>query len=311
MSKNNILPFFSSDPIALPIIQSLQKDYQLLVITRLDKPQGRNLKTAANPIAAFCDSHNIACLKIDKLDLEFIKILSTYDFSIGICFSFGLILPPELLKLFPDKLINIHPSSLPKYRGPSPIQASLLHGDQQTALTYMIMVEIMDAGPILKQFNLAIDQNDTYQSLTHKIATLGAQTIAPLLDDFNQGKIKFRPQDDNQATYCRLIDKKDGLIDWSSSAEQIFNHWRAYHIWPGIYSYWQDKKTTLQQIEIAKQNSDQLPGTVYQQDNDVLIQTGHNSLKINELQIAGKNKMPIQDFLNGHPDFINSQLTNS
>jgi methionyl-tRNA formyltransferase len=152
MSKNKLLPFFSSDDIALPLLTKLREKFELLVITKTDKPQGRSLKTAANDIAAFCEKNKINLWKIEKIDQEVINRLTNYDFDLGVCFAFGLFLPADLLNLFAGRLINIHPSALPQYRGASPLQASLLHDDKQTALSYILMTLKLDSGPLLGSF---------------------------------------------------------------------------------------------------------------------------------------------------------------
>ena len=308
MSKNKLV-FLSSDSIAIPCLESLNKDYDILVVTKSDKQQKRSDKKQANKFAIYCEEKNISVIKIDNFTEDVFTSLKNHAAEYAVCFSFGLIIPDSVLNLYPDKLINIHPSLLPKYRGPSPIQIALLNGDASTAISYMIMDSKMDEGDILKQISINIKPTDTYTSLSQNIAHIAGDNIVKVLSEYIDGSIKAIPQNDN-ATYCKMLNKEDGKVDYSNSAIEIYNKYRAYYEWPKLYTYWNDRKIILTKIEYLNIINKDV-GVIYELESSIYIQLKDGSIKLNELQLEGKKNMPIQAFVNGHADFINSILSSS
>ncbi|MFH1667938.1 MAG: methionyl-tRNA formyltransferase, partial [Candidatus Komeilibacteria bacterium] len=264
----NKVAFFTSDSIAIPCLQKLHEVYDLTVITRPDKPAGRKKTLTANDIAVFCEQNNINCLKIEK---DIIKSL-TQKFDLAFCFSYGVIIQKDVLDYL-GQIINLHPSKLPQYRGPSPIQSALLNDDSDTALTYMLMDEKMDTGDIIKQYPLIVNSDDTYFTLANKVADLASQTINEISDLALTADIKPIKQNNDQAIYCKMIKKEDGLIDWYKTADSIYNLWRAYYLWPNIYTIWNDKKIILKEIKKIPSDNNVSPGTIVMVDNTLAIQT--------------------------------------
>ncbi|MBL7022250.1 methionyl-tRNA formyltransferase [Patescibacteria group bacterium] len=308
MSKNKLV-FLSSDSIAIPCLNSLRSGYDILVVTKSDKSQKRSNKKQANEFAIYCEDNNIPVIKIDKFTEDILSKLKNHSAEYAVCFSFGLIIPNSVLNLYPNKLLNVHPSKLPQYRGPSPIQEALLNGDTTTAISYMIMDSKMDEGDILKQITIDIKDTDTYTSLAQNIANISGENIANVLKNYMDGSIKAIPQKDN-ATYCKMIDKKNGEIDYNNTAKEIYNRYRAYYEWPKIYTYWNDKKLILTNIEYSDISNKEL-GEVFEIDKEIFIQLKEGSIKLNELQLEGKKNMPIKAFINGHKEFIGSNLISS
>jgi len=305
MSKNKLV-FLSSDSISIPCLNSLSKDYEVLVVTKSDKQQKRSNKKLANEFAIYCEEKKIDVLKIDKFTEDILNKLKNYAAEYAVCFSFGLIIPDSILNLYPHKLLNVHPSKLPQYRGPSPIQAVLLNGDTRTAISYMIMDSKMDEGDILKQISIDIKPDDTYASLETNIANIAGENISQVLLDYMNGNIEAIPQPDN-ATYCKMINKEDGKIDYSETATQIYNRYRAYYEWPKLYTYWNDKKIILTNIEFSDTKANEI-GQVFAVDNSIYLQLNEGSIKLNEVQLEGKKNMSIQAFINGYKDFVGSKL---
>ncbi|OIO45902.1 MAG: methionyl-tRNA formyltransferase [Parcubacteria group bacterium CG1_02_37_51] len=299
----NKIAFFTSDSIAIPCLQKLNELYDLTVITRPDKPAGRKKILTANEIAVFCNDNNIKCIKAEK------NIPQSLDknYVLAFCFSYGVIIPKDVLDYF-ERIINLHPSKLPQYRGPSPIQTALLNNDPETALTYMQMAQEMDAGDIISQHQIQIDENDTYQTLEAKISQLAQSTIIEIAALSLEGKMEIVPQNNDLATYCQMIKKEDGLIDWFKTADSIYNQWRAYYCWPNIYTVWNDQKIILKEIKKIPSDNNVSPGTIVMVDNTLAIQTIEGFIAIEELQLAGKSSTPARDFLNGHPDFLKATL---
>lgn len=153
--------------------------------------------------------------------------------------AYGKILPVEVLELPKNMCINIHGSILPAYRGASPIQSALLHGETETGVTIMKMSEGMDEGDILKIRTITIDSTDTAGTLFEKFAAISGPTLIQTLRELGAGGITPIPQDSTLATYCKKIEKEDGLIDWSRPAREIYHMWQAYTPWPGIYTIYE------------------------------------------------------------------------
>lgn len=153
--------------------------------------------------------------------------------------AYGKILPKELLDIPTKMCINVHGSILPKYRGASPIQSALLHGEQETGVTIMRMSEGMDEGGILKIRHIKIGDDETSGTLFDKFAEVSGPTLIQALLELEHGGITPLPQDASQATYCKKIEKEDGLVDWSRSAQTIYRQWQAYTPWPGIYTIYE------------------------------------------------------------------------
>lgn len=299
----NKVAFFTSDSIAIPCLQKLNEHYDLTVITRPDKPAGRKKILTVNDIAIFCDKNNIKCLKIEK------NIVKSLDqkYDLAFCFSYGVIIPKDALDYF-GTIINIHPSKLPQYRGPSPIQTALLNNDQKTAISYMIMDQEMDTGDIISQHELQIEEDDTYQTLETKISQLAQDTITDTATKALENKLQLKPQNNAMATYCQMIKKEEGQIDWYKTADSIYNMWRAFYLWPNIYTMWNNKKIILKEIKKIPSDNNVSPGTVMMVDNTLTIQTIDGLIGIETLQLEGKTTMKTKDFLNGYPDFLKATL---
>ncbi|MCR4280575.1 MAG: methionyl-tRNA formyltransferase, partial [Candidatus Komeilibacteria bacterium] len=255
----------TSDGIAIPAINALRRNFSVVVITKPDMPSGRHKVLMPNEIAKYCAASYITHFKLDKHDNQFDSLLEQYAPRLGITFSYGVMLSASLLESL--TIINIHPSRLPAFRGPSPIQASIRRGLNISALTYMLTVMKMDAGPILRYYPFTIGSQDTYTRVRTVVANLAGETINEVINDYLQERIIPIPQDESQTTLCRLLTKQDGLIDWHQGAEDIFNQWRALLEWPTIYTRVKGKKITLHEIEVLTNDSHLIPGTFYLYDD--------------------------------------------
>jgi methionyl-tRNA formyltransferase len=171
---------------------------------------------------------------------------------------------------------------LPKYRGPSPVQTALLNGDTNTGTSIFILDEAVDHGPILATKVAAIDPDDTNITLQAKLAAISSELLLDTLPKYQAGQITPQEQSHGQATSAKMISKEDGLIDWSNPAQQIYNQFRAYQPWPGIYTIWQDKKLKILDCRLSEDKS---------------------TLELITVQLEGKNPTSIKDFKNGYPNF--------
>jgi len=236
-----------------------------------------------------------------------------------------MILPKAALDLSRLGGLNIHPSLLPKYRGPSPIQSAILNGDAEIGVTIFKMDEQIDHGPIIAngQWPIANSKIATPE-LSRKLSNLGAELLLKILPAWLAGQIALTPQDDNQATFTKIITKKDGQINWQKSAIEIERQILAYTPWPGSFSKWPIANDGWQTIKIidADVKYDVLPpyakggwgvnkqpGEAFLTDaNDLAVKTGHGTLIIKKLQLEGGKPLSAQDFLRGHQDILGKIL---
>ena len=222
----------------------------------------------------------------------------------------GLFLPPEALEIPPLGCLNIHPSLLPRYRGPSPVVSTILNGDDETGVTIMKLDEGMDRGPLLAQKQVPIDERDTGPELTRRLFDLGANLLAETLPGWASGSIQASPQDESRATFTPLVEKEDGEIDWTDNAERIARMVRAYEPWPGTFTYWDGK--LLKILDATSTAGSASPGQlVGLRDGGIGIGTGDGLLAVDKLQIEGRRPSNAQDIVRGYPALVGSVLGRS
>jgi methionyl-tRNA formyltransferase len=290
----------------------------IAVITAPDKPVGRKQVLLPSPVKKWALEANFSVLEPDRIrNPEWVNKIKELNPDLIILIAYGQIIPQEILDIPRFKALNIHPSLLPKYRGASPIQSVILNGEKETGVCLMIMDAEMDHGPILTSTKLQIPNSQTYKELENKLSDLGAELLIKTLPDWIAGKIQPQEQDHTQATFCKLIKKEDGKIDWNKSAIEIEKMVRAYAEWPTTYTEILNPKSKIlnklkiQNAEIKIQNSSTALGAsrkigeVFLDENkNLCVQTGNGILILKTLQLEGKKLMSTKDFLNGHPEII-------
>ncbi len=244
--------FFGGEPLAIPALNELYKNGYIpeIIISNPDKPQGRKLEMTSPPTALWAKKHNVPLLQPEKLDQEIIQ--GNFDFFIVV--SYGKIIPQEILDLPKLGTINIHPSLLPLYRGPSPIVSTILNGDKTTGVTIIKIDEKMDHGPILAQEKIDLSGNETIQDLENSLAELGSELLIKVIPDFVAEKIEEIQQNDAEATFCKKIKKEDGLITEEDLRESVldqsksvilYNKFRAYASWPRTFFFKDGKRIII------------------------------------------------------------------
>lgn len=301
--------FFGSSNFALPVLEELNTHHEVLaVVTTPDAPVGRSQVLTETPVSALAKDLKIFTYKPASLknNSNFSEELKKLDADVFIVVSYGMFLPDEIIAMPPFKAVNVHPSVLPRYRGPTPIQTALLNGDEQTGASIMLLDSEMDHGPLLAQKIINVEPDDNYFTLTDKLAKLSAHLLLDTLEDYRQGRVTPLPQDHAAATYTKIISKQDGKIDWQKSSTQIYNQFRAFYPWPGIWTLWNGKKIKILDCFPAELSSESEPGAVLEGG---IISCGQKTfLKIRSLKPEGKNEMPMADFLNGNKAFVGSRL---
>ena len=271
--------FFGTNRLAQIVLEELIKsNYKpQLIITAPDKKAGRGQERQMSPVKQTALKNNLEILQPKDLYESNVKSrLSNVDLSILV--AYGQIIPKEILIAPKYGFINVHPSLLPKYRGPSPIQTAILSDDKKIGISIIILDELIDHGPILIQKKITISPKDTHLSLIEYLGKIGARLLIQILPEYLAGSLKPKTQNHSQATFSKRIKKSNGYIDLNNPPDsKTFDRMiRAFYPWPGVYTKLKIKNEKLKIIKF-------LPG--------------------NLVQPEGKRPMTIKEFLNGYPQF--------
>lgn len=311
MEKISLI-FIGTGDIGIPLLRALTRDERFnikLVITQADKPAGRKMELKASPIKLIAIDLGIPVFQPDDINsTESLETIRKTHADMIILMAYGQILKKELLEIPEYGCINAHASLLPKHRGASPIQQSLLHQDEETGISIMQMEAKMDSGPVFAQSEIPITDDDNAASLLIKLAEMTAQKTPDVLYEIVTDGLQAAPQDHSIATYCQKIHKNDGHIDWNESAEMIAATVRAFTGWPGTFAFWENRRIKILKAPFYTYEGTEIPGTVFQQGNAVLVKCKRDALLLEVIQMEGKKSQTLGEFIKGYPDFINSKL---
>ena len=294
---------------AVPSLKALldRGENVVCVVTQPDRPKGRGRKIMMPPVKELALKASIPVLQPESIrGDEFLAELRQYHPDIIGLTAYGNILPENIINLPPLGTINVHGSLLPKYRGAAPIQWALINGETETGITIMQMDKGVDTGDILLQEKLHIGPEDTAGSLSGKLAELGGKALGAALDLLRLDKLNPTQQDNNLASLAPLLNKEDGLVNWSHSAVQISCQIRGLDPWPTTYTTYSGKRFRLFSPEVADKSlclgcSISEPGIICTANRDgLLITTGDGCLLIKEIQAEGSRRMSVDAFLSGH-----------
>jgi methionyl-tRNA formyltransferase len=306
------LVFFGTSDFAKIILEKIIEDsfFDLqAVVTTTDKPVGRKKILTPSPVKELI-SEQMPALQIfqpENLDDKFAEKLKTIEADYFLVCAYGKIIPDRILDIPTLKSINIHPSNLPEWRGPSPLQATLLSGQSETKVTVMLMDAKMDHGPILAQSEIIqIDPTEKFSDFHDRLATISFDVLKKILPDYLENKLTPEEQNHELATFCKMIKKENGLIDWSKPAKEIYNMWRAYFEWPQIFANMNinGKDLVLKFLNISlteNSKTDKRPGEFFIENKKLFIACGdQNLLEIKKIQPQGKKEMDALSFINGY-----------
>ena len=226
--------------------------------------------------------------------------MEKYKADFFVVVAYGLIFSKKILDMPKIAAINIHASLLPKYRGASPIQESLLNNDAETGVSIMKISEKLDQGDVYLIKRIQINKNDNLENLSKRLRDLSGNIITYALHDIEAGILHPVPQNKTNISYCREIKKTDGEIKWTFSAEKIKNMIRAYTPWPGVFTTFNNKKIKIIEAEISEENSKEKPGTFILDGKTLKIATVKGEILPQKLQIEGKKEITVQEFINGN-----------
>lgn len=295
--------FMGTPDFSAVVLEKLNSVYKVdTVVTGPDKPVGRGYQLKASPLKEKAIELGIPVLQYEKVSREGIEDIRKLNPDIIVTAAFGQILSDEFLSIPKYYVLNVHASLLPKLRGSSPIQWSIINGDKKTGITIMKTVKKVDAGDILLQKETEISDEDTAETLFDRLALIGGDAIIEAVKLVDEGKAEFTAQDENEATHCSMISKQDGLIDFSKSCREIDCFIRGMSPWPSAFTVLEGK--TMKIFSVTKINDRMIsePGTVISASSKegIAVQAGDGVILLNEIQLEGSKRMLSKVFLLGH-----------
>jgi len=314
MPPSTRIVFMGTPEFALPTLQGLVDRYHVVgVVTQPDRPAGRGQSLQPPPVKQAALAQDLAVYQAKSLrTTEALQRLQTWAPDVIVTAATGHILTAAVLALPTCGTLNVHASLLPRWRGAAPIQAAILADDREAGVTIMCTDEGLDTGPILSQKAIPIAPRETAASLHDKLAQLGADLLLETLPRWLSGALTPRPQPEQGITIAGRIHKKDGEIDWERSAREIDRQIRAYTPWPGAYTFWDKRRIKVIQAfpmpAPPPAGKDNTTGTVIALVDRPAVVTGEGLLRLDQIQLSGKQAMSGAAFVRGRADFIGSQL---
>lgn len=309
------LVFCGTPAFAVPTLEQLAKaGFNLqLVVTQPDRPKGRGMELTPSPVKDSALNLGLPIAQPEKIknNEDFRAHLTELHPDAIIVVGYGRIIPQWMIDLPRLGNINLHASLLPKYRGAAPIQWAIANGENVTGVTTMRIDAGLDTGDILLQQNETITLQDTAQTLAPRLAAIGAKLMVETLEGLQAGTIHSRKQEHRETTLAPILTKEDGRIDFSRTAQQIFNRMRGFQPWPGAFTTFRGKNLNIWQANVppyvyeskSNQQHPLQPGEILIENDQLMIACAENSLLVPlEVQPEGKKRMPIHDFIHGyHP----------
>jgi methionyl-tRNA formyltransferase len=304
------LVFCGTPSFAVPTLQALlAAGHQIeLVVSQPDRPVGRAQQLTAPPVKQAALAAGLTVTQPEKIrsNAEFRARLEAITPDAIVVVAYGRIIPPWMLAISRLGCINLHGSLLPKYRGAAPIQWAVALGDAFTGNTTMLLEEGLDTGPILLQQTLEIGPDQTSIELFDLLAHSGAPLVVETLAGLDAGTIQPQPQKHEGATFAPLLDREDGRMDFAGrTAHELYNRWRGFQPWPGAFTTLDGKKLIVHRLTVAEPHaatefSPVEPGRIHSEDHRLFVACAENTwLELIELQLEGKKRLPVADFLRG------------
>ena len=304
-----LLVFCGTPRFAVPTLEKLVEAGQSvpLVVTQPDRPRGRGMDVAVSPVKDAATRLGIAVLQPGtiKNNAEFRDQLAALAPDAIVVVGYGRIIPQWMIDLPRLGNLNLHASLLPKYRGAAPIQWAIANGESVTGVTTMRIDAGLDTGDVLMQREISIGLDDTAETLGPKVATIGADLMVETLRGLEKGQVRPTPQDHAQATLAPILKKEDGRMDFSRSAEDLFNRLRGFQPWPGAFTMFKGKTLQVHRAQLWQYTVKLTPGEVAVEGTRLFVGCGKDkntetALELIEIQVEGKRRMTAQEFINGY-----------
>jgi len=306
--------FCGSPLFAVPSLEAIAANHEVLgVLTNHDRSAGRGKHSQQTPVKAKALELGLPLFQPERIDNVFINLIKNLNPELLAVAAYGKIFKSNFLDIFSKGGINLHPSLLPQLRGPSPIPAVILAGHKQSGVTIQRLALEMDSGHILAQKRIGLTGKEATASLTEKLAVMGAGLFVTTIDSLEKGVVKEYAQKEEEASYCKIIKKNDGLIDWGTSADMIERMVRAYNPWPQAFTNYKGLRLAILSGGVLPEKRDfssARNGGVVGVDKSygILVKTGQGMLYIEKLQLQSKKPNDWRSFLNGQRTFIGSFL---
>jgi len=310
------LVFMGTPTFAVRVLAGLTglEDCEVVAVyTPPDRPAGRGRKAQSSPVKDYAVENNLPVIQpVNFRSDEVVAELAAFQPDAIIVAAYGKLLPKAVLDLPPLGCLNIHPSLLPRHRGPSPVATTILNRDGVTGVTIMLLDEGMDTGPLIAQHEFFLQGDENTEDLTTALFELGGRLLAETLPQWRSGEIQSEPQDESLASVSRKLERSDGLADWNMTADELERRARAFTPWPGLFTTWNSSNLKLVEVSYhGVDSSEWEPGTVFQTDDPdipAVVATSEGFLGLKTIQLEGKKAVSVKDFLNGSPEFIGSKL---
>ena len=304
--------FLGSPAIAvIPLEALVRAGYQIVaVVTQPDRPAGRRNMLTPPPVKLAAERLGLPVFQPQTLrELAAVAHIAALQPDLGVVAAYGEILRKNVLELPPLGYLNIHPSLLPRYRGPAPVTGAILAGDPETGVSVMRLDSGMDSGPILAQQAVPLPPDARAGDFTMAMFELGSQLLLDVLPAYIHGTLIPQPQDHSRATFTAMLRKQDGQVDWRMPAVQIERMVRAYDPWPGTYTFWKGQQLKLLDVGVRPDLPPTHPiGTLWSEAGQPLVTTGTDVLELRQVQPAGKRPMTGAVWLNGQRNAIGQQF---
>lgn len=295
--------FMGTPQAAVPTLRQCVADgHEVVAVwTQPDRPAGRGNKVIFSPVKEFALSHGIEVFQPARIkNQEAKELFASHDADVAVVVAYGRILPDEFLRAPRRGCINVHFSLLPLYRGAAPANWAIVNGERETGVTTMFIEPALDTGPILMQRKTEIGETETAPELMERLAEIGAGLLGETLAQLHE--LTPRPQRNQDATFAPILEKEDGLIDWSRSAFEIERRVRGFQPWPNAYTSFNAKGLTIWRAQpISSPSPYAAPGEVVAaHGDDLLVTCGEGTaLRLIEVQPEARKRIPVRDFING------------
>jgi methionyl-tRNA formyltransferase len=296
--------FLGTPDFAVPCLQKLIDDSHfdvVGVVTQPDRPAGRNMKIQMSPVKELALKNNIPVVTPEKI-VQALDQIREWQAETAAVVAFGQILPKSFLELYQHRVVNVHASILPRWRGAAPIQRAIMEGDTETGVSLQVVVSKLDAGPVLGIRKFAIDPDMRSPQLYGHLKELGPELLAAEYADWLRGMLPPRDQDETQVTLAPKIKKEEGLIDWRLPADKIYNQFRGLFGWPGSFIVRSGKQLKIKNCKPLVDAVKATPGTVTDVGpQSFKVACGSGQIEILNVQPESKSEVAVSEYLKGYP----------
>ncbi|CEK31424.1 methionyl-tRNA formyltransferase [[Clostridium] sordellii] len=296
--------FMGTPEFAVPCLQKIiDEGHEVLaVVTQPDKPKGRGKKLAMPPVKELALKYNIDVYQpVKAREDSFVEKLKEINPELIVVVAFGQILPKSILDIPKFGCVNVHASLLPKYRGAAPLNWVIINGEEKTGVTTMYMDVGLDTGDMILKSEIPLDDEITAGELHDKMMVQGAEVLKDTIDLISKGEVPREKQNDEETCYSPIMDKSLGNIDWSKSATDIHNLIRGVNPWPSAYTTYDKQTMKIWKTKVLDKLSEKTPGTILSVDkNGIEVSTGDKVLQISEIQMSGKKRMIVSEYIKGN-----------